>query len=139
MQRICSAAYCVKEGSAPQKMQRICSAPSEVSLLSAGFWWLEVGQKKAASAQGDQFQANRGTSSAFEHLDRAEGRVARQRHLTEATRRNPMIRKLKTGQYRLYSRKINPKTGKRRNLGTFDTRDQAVQHEREVQFFKRRA
>jgi hypothetical protein len=62
-----------------------------------------------------------------------------QRHLTEATRRNPMIRKLKTGQYRLYSRKINPKTGKRRNLGTFDTRDQAVQHEREVQFFKRRA
>jgi hypothetical protein len=50
-----------------------------------------------------------------------------------------MIRKLKTGQYRLYSRKINPKTGKRRNLGTFDTRDQAVQHEREVQFFKRRA
>ena len=49
-----------------------------------------------------------------------------------------MIRKLKTGQYRLYSRKTNPKTGKRRNLGTFDTRDDAEQHEREVQFFKRR-
>jgi hypothetical protein len=48
-----------------------------------------------------------------------------------------MIRKLKTGQYRLYSRKVNPKTGKRRNLGTFDTREQAEQHERAVQFFKR--
>jgi hypothetical protein len=48
-----------------------------------------------------------------------------------------MIRKLKTGEYRLYSRKINPKTGKRRNLGTFATRDQALSHERAVQFFKR--
>jgi hypothetical protein len=48
-----------------------------------------------------------------------------------------MIRKLKSGQYRLYSRKVNPKTGKRRNLGTFTSRDKAVQHEREVQFFKR--
>jgi len=49
-----------------------------------------------------------------------------------------MIRKLKTGQYRLYSRKLDPKTGKRRNLGTFDTRDAAERHEREVQFFKRK-
>jgi hypothetical protein len=49
-----------------------------------------------------------------------------------------MIRKLKTGQYRLYSRKINPRTGKRRNLGTFRTRAAAEQHEREVQYFKRR-
>lgn len=49
-----------------------------------------------------------------------------------------MIRKLKSGQYRLYSRKINPKTHRRRNLGTFETRDEAMQHEREVQFFKRR-
>jgi hypothetical protein len=49
-----------------------------------------------------------------------------------------MIRKLKSGQYRLYSRKSNPKTGKRRNLGTFNSRDQAEQHEREIQFFKRR-
>jgi hypothetical protein len=48
-----------------------------------------------------------------------------------------MIRKLKSGQYRLYSRKINPKTGRRRNLGTFDTRAKAEQHERAVQFFKR--
>jgi len=48
-----------------------------------------------------------------------------------------MIRKLQSGQYRLYSRKNNPKTGKRRNLGTFATRDAAQQHEREVQFFKR--
>ena len=48
-----------------------------------------------------------------------------------------MIRKLASGQYRLYSRKVNPKTGRRRNLGTFDTRAQAEQHEREVQYFKR--
>ena len=48
-----------------------------------------------------------------------------------------MIRKLSSGKYRLYSRKKNPKTGKRRNLGTFDTRKGAMQHEREIQYFKR--
>ncbi len=48
-----------------------------------------------------------------------------------------MIRKLPSGQYRLYSRKINPKTGRRRNLGTFDTREEAEKHERAVQYFKR--
>jgi len=47
-----------------------------------------------------------------------------------------MIRKLKSGEYRLYSRKLNPKTGKRRNLGTFATREKAEKHEREVQYFK---
>jgi hypothetical protein len=47
-----------------------------------------------------------------------------------------MIRKLKSGQYRLYSRKTDAKTG-RKNLGTFSTRDAAEQHEREVQYFKR--
>jgi hypothetical protein len=49
-----------------------------------------------------------------------------------------MIRKLASGQYRLYSRKTDPKTGKRRNLGTFSTRAAAEKHERAVQFFKRR-
>jgi hypothetical protein len=48
-----------------------------------------------------------------------------------------MIRKLKSGQYRLYSRKTNPKTGRRRNLGTFATRAAAEKHERAVQYFKR--
>jgi hypothetical protein len=48
-----------------------------------------------------------------------------------------MIRKLKSGKYRLYSRKVNPKTGRRRNLGTFRTRTAAEKHEREVQYFKR--
>jgi hypothetical protein len=48
-----------------------------------------------------------------------------------------MIRKLPSGQYRLYSLKKNAKTGKRRNLGTFPTRAAAEQHERAVQFFKR--
>jgi len=47
-----------------------------------------------------------------------------------------MIRKLKSGQYRLYSRKIDPKTGKRRNLGTFKSREAAEKHERAVQYFK---
>ena len=49
-----------------------------------------------------------------------------------------MIRRLKSGLYRLYSRKLDPKTGKRRNLGTFKTRAAAERHERAVQFFKRR-
>jgi hypothetical protein len=48
-----------------------------------------------------------------------------------------MIRKLKSGDYRLYSRALDRKTGKRRNLGTFRTREQAERHERAVQFFKR--
>jgi len=48
-----------------------------------------------------------------------------------------MIRKLKSGEYHLYSRKINPKTGKRRNLGTFKSRAAAERHERAVQYFKR--
>lgn len=48
-----------------------------------------------------------------------------------------MIRKLKDGRYRLYSRKVDPKTRKRRNLGTFATRAEAEKHERAVQYFKR--
>jgi hypothetical protein len=48
-----------------------------------------------------------------------------------------MIRKLSSGKYRLYSRKQNPRTGKRRNLGTFTTGAAAEKHERAVQFFKR--
>jgi hypothetical protein len=49
-----------------------------------------------------------------------------------------MIRKLKSGKYRLYSRKVDVKTGKRKNLGTFDTRAAAEKHERAVQYFKRK-
>jgi hypothetical protein len=66
----------------------------------------------------------------------------------EGTRRLPcryvvegesaMIRKLKSGAYRLYSKKADPKTGKRRNLGTFGSRAAAEKHERELQYFKRR-
>jgi len=48
-----------------------------------------------------------------------------------------MIRKLKSGKYRLYSKKKDPKTGKRKNLGTFNTRVAAEKHERAVQYFKR--
>jgi len=48
-----------------------------------------------------------------------------------------MIRKLKSGEYRLYSRKPNPQTGKRRNLGTFNSLEAAKKHEQEVQYFKK--
>jgi hypothetical protein len=48
-----------------------------------------------------------------------------------------MVRKLKSGEYRLYSRKRDPRTGRRRNLGTFKTRQAAEKHERAVQYFKR--
>lgn len=47
-----------------------------------------------------------------------------------------VIRKISSGQYRLYSRKKNPKTGRRRNLGTFRSRKAAEAHERAVQYFK---
>jgi hypothetical protein len=49
-----------------------------------------------------------------------------------------VIRKLKTGEYRLYSRKLDPRTRRRRNLGTFRSRAAAERHERAIQFFKRR-
>ena len=56
----------------------------------------------------------------------------------DQTQEHPtMIRKLASGQYRLYSRNPDAKTGKRRNLGTFDSLEKAKQHEREVQYFKR--
>jgi hypothetical protein len=48
-----------------------------------------------------------------------------------------MIRKLSSGEFRLYSRKLDPRTSKKRNLGTFKTRAAAEKHEREVQYFKR--
>ena len=54
-----------------------------------------------------------------------------------ARKHNPvMIRKLQSGGYRLYSRNVDPKTKKRRNLGTFSTRKEAEKHERAVQYFK---
>jgi hypothetical protein len=56
----------------------------------------------------------------------------------DRTGTSPVIRKLSSGKYRLYSRKKDRKTGRRKNLGTFKTRAAAVKHERAVQFFKRR-
>jgi hypothetical protein len=67
-------------------------------------------------------------------------RRAKRRNILQSLnheRSTPVIRKLKSGGYRLYSREINPKTGRRRNLGTFKTRAVAEKHERAVQFFKR--
>jgi hypothetical protein len=57
--------------------------------------------------------------------------------LLRAIQEAAMIRKLSSGEYRLYSRKVNPSTKRRRNLGTFKTRAAAEKHEREVQYFKR--
>jgi hypothetical protein len=73
-------------------------------------------------------------------------RIGLRRHTPRADRRPGaarlklafMIRKLPSGGYRLYSRKTDPKTGKHRNLGTFKTLEEAQQHERAVQYFKRR-
>ncbi|MFL6853612.1 MAG: hypothetical protein ACJ8EM_08940 [Sphingomicrobium sp.] len=56
--------------------------------------------------------------------------------MSRPERYHRMIRKLKSGEFRLYSRKKDPSTGKRRNLGTFASRAAAEKHEREVQFFK---
>jgi hypothetical protein len=67
-------------------------------------------------------------------LPRTHAEIGRGREPAEAAR---MIRKLPSGEYRLYSRKKNPKTGKRRNLGTFKSRAAAQKHERAVQYFKR--
>jgi hypothetical protein len=69
-------------------------------------------------------------------LMRAEGFLAcqpasKEQHLS------CMIRKLQSGEYRLYSRKKDVKTGKRKNLGTFSSRAAAEKHERAVQYFKR--
>lgn len=50
---------------------------------------------------------------------------------------SPMIRKLKSGEYRIYSRQVNPKTKRRRNLGTFPTRAAAEKHRREIEYLKR--
>jgi hypothetical protein len=58
-------------------------------------------------------------------------------HITGRDLSRNMIRKLKSGQFRLYSRKKDGSTGRRKNLGTFSTRKAAEQHEREVQYFKR--
>jgi hypothetical protein len=68
------------------------------------------------------------------HARSAYGQIC----LLKRGKSNSMIRKLRSGQYRLYSRKKNPRTGKRRNLGTFKTRAAAEKHERAVQYFKRR-
>jgi hypothetical protein len=63
--------------------------------------------------------------------------LASQERVGKSCRGAKMIRKLKDGRYRLYSRKKDPKTGRRKNLGTFSSRAAAEKHEREVQYFKR--
>ena len=63
--------------------------------------------------------------------------MSHESHILEGTKEPTVIRKLKSGEYRLYSRKKDAKTGKRKNLGTFSTMEKAKQHEKAVQYFKR--
>jgi hypothetical protein len=70
--------------------------------------------------------------SATGHVGRNSDRIT-----GAGSQENDIIRKLASGGYRLYSRKVDPKTGRRRNLGTFKTRAAAEKHERAVQYFKR--
>jgi hypothetical protein len=67
---------------------------------------------------------------------RWETHEGRDRSLNGTDRETSMIRKLSSGGYRLYSRKKDPKTGRRKNLGTFKTRAAAEKHERAVKYFK---
>jgi hypothetical protein len=85
-------------------------------------------------ARGDGAEADfskKGNSTRF------AARVRRAANDLSLASRFGMIRKLKSGQFRLYSRKKDDTTGKRKNLGTFDTLEKAKQHEREVQYFKK--
>src|SRR5262249_49914000 len=85
---------------------------------------------RRAAVQGDVRNRSRGDRRSGDRLPPLR---AKDRERLEAA----MIRELKSGGYRLYSRKANPSTGGRRNLGTFKTRAAAEKHERAVQFFKR--
>lgn len=76
-----------------------------------------------------------GHFSSFQCISRPAGSGQSDWHINSLM--GSVIRKLKSGKYRLYSRKLNVQTGKRRNLGTFSTRARAEKHERAVQFFKR--
>jgi hypothetical protein len=84
-------------------------------------------KRRRTGISGDQAQ---------DLIDRL-GRAASKRGTSRASGNPEMIRKLKGGKYRLYSRKKDEKTGKRWNLVTFDTREAAEKHELEVQYFKR--
>src|SRR5581483_1463336 len=95
-----------------------------------------IGRARGACGSGTlqkQAQPSHGVSNPladlparFQFLKRGESKPASKFRL--------MIRKLKSGSYRLYSRKLNPATRRRRNLGTFTTLKAAKQHEREVQY-----
>jgi len=65
-----------------------------------------------------------------------EGAKTRKCKKSEGKKYNSMIRKLKSGQYRIYSRKKDEKTNKRKNLGTFDSIEAAKKHEKAIQYFK---
>jgi hypothetical protein len=102
----------------PNRLERLLEVGLEETFPASD----AVAVIEPAPRESPQFKAMFGTSS------EALGGQKRTRLETA------MIRKIKSGGYRLYSRKINPKTGKRRNLGTFTTRAEAEKHERAVQY-----
>jgi len=77
------------------------------------------------------------TSATFDRTANIGWRYKHNIRLPESCGAIFMIRKLKSGKYRLYSRKKDARTGKRKNLGTFNSRAAAKKHERAVQYFKR--
>ena len=96
-------------------------------------------EERPLRQQGEKSKAgyrNRVVGSTSSRQESAQEEIGYQAQI-RLTARGAMIRKLSTGEYRLYSRKIDPKTQRRRNLGTFKTRAAAEKHEREVQYFKR--
>jgi len=82
--------------------------------------------------QGDEVHARPGRARAPSLVSSRGGT------LVDGTEEVAMIRRLRDGRYRLYSRSLDPRTGHRRHLGTFATRVEAVAHERAIHFFKRR-
>jgi hypothetical protein len=118
-------AFRVQDVGAPGGVERVAGRRASGSLDTAK--WL-VGKSRAHVEDGQLFA---------DSLEAAQEKGAGRGAQAQEEGGCRMIRKLPKGGYRLYSRKKNPKTGKRRNLGTFKTRKQAEQHERQVQYFKR--
>jgi hypothetical protein len=95
-------------------------------------------QAENGSSPEHQEGCNGGEAEAHDRKSSEEDAHRPRQARREGREVEAMIRKLASGKYRLYSRKKNAKTGKRKNLGTFSSRAKAEKHERAVQFFKRR-
>jgi len=92
---------------------------------------------EAQSAQNSEESAKASKEKEAKLRDDAAKHDAAAAKMTESDsgHLDEIIKKLANGKYRLYSKKKNPKTGKRRNLGTFDSPEAAEKHERHVKRF----